>query len=45
MSDQLEQNMQVWNDLKRIIWAGENPGLIEEYDLEDDPFELEGAVE
>jgi hypothetical protein len=44
-SETIDYVAEVWNDFKRIIWAGENSGLIEEYDLENDPFELEGAVE
>jgi len=44
LDDTLNYVAEVWTDFKRVTWAGENAGLVEEYDLENDPFELEGGV-
>ncbi|MDE0887061.1 MAG: sulfatase-like hydrolase/transferase [Myxococcota bacterium] len=43
LDDSINFVAEVWVDFKRVVWAGENTGLIEEYDLENDPFELEGS--
>lgn len=44
LDDSMNFVAEVWTDFKRVVWAGENTGLVEEYDLKNDPFEMDGGA-